>query len=201
MSLHASRAVRPLEDRAGRSIGWWGAVLGLLVVVHLMAALFVSAVYLRAAGPTWPPDASTPPRLLLGLVAVGVLVLAALAASAAAGAMARGARATFVLLLAGVVLALLAGALRGATTVVSDDPISQHAYWSMRWMLGVADTTLAVTLALILLVTAVHTARGRIQPGHHAELGVVALWAWVTAALGVVSWVVFAGVTVWWGGV
>lgn len=200
MSLLAARNARPLRERTGRSIGWWGAVLGLLAIFHLVVAAHVGAVYLRAATPAWPPGAGDPPGVWVSLLAAGLLVVAALLVAVGDLQARRGRAGAALLLPAAAALAVLAGALRGAMTIFSDHPVTDHAFWSVRWLLGAIDVTLAWTLAAVLLVAAVHVWRGRIRPGYHAELAVVGLWAWATAAFAAGSWLVFAGVSMWWGG-
>lgn len=201
MSLHSARSARPVSDAPGRSLGWWGATLGLIAILHLVVAAHVGAVYLRAASPSWPPLAGDPPGLVVSLAAAGLLVVAAALVSVG-DLHARRDRSTSRLLLPlAAVLAATAGALRGSVTIFSDHPVTEHAFWSVRWLLGALDTTLAWTLTLVLVVAAVHTWRGVIRPGYHAELAVASLWAWVTAAFALGSWLVFAGATIWWGGV
>ncbi|MFA9431600.1 hypothetical protein [Egicoccus sp. AB-alg2] len=200
MSLRTARNVRAIGAEEGRTIGWWGTVIGLIALAHLVAAANVAAVYLRSVSGTWPPGAIDPPEVWLSLLAVGLAV----AAAAATGVAARGFRdATplrLPLLLVAAVLVLAAAVIRGGVTIFSDHPVTEHAYWSIRWFLGGIDMVLLGSTGLALLVAAVHAVRGWTVPGAHAELASITLWTATVAVFVSVSWLVLTGVTLWWGG-
>lgn len=203
MSLETARIATPLRD-SGRSLGWWGAALGLFILAHFVGGMHVAAVYLRAFTETWPPAAVEPPGPEPAIVAAVLVVVAALAVTVGARRIATGvaerasplAPAAF-----GVAggAALIACGVRAWGSLFAGHPITEHAFWSMHWTLGAVDSVLFLVLAIMATMTAVHIARGVIRPGRHAEVTVVLLWAWVTAVFGVVSLLVFSSVSIWWG--
>jgi cytochrome c oxidase subunit I+III len=198
IGIAAARGARPIEE-GGASIGWWGAVLGLIAIAHLVAATWVAAIYLRSRVATWPPAAVDPPGFELGGVAVALGVVAAVLAVVASRRTAVGRTLAIPLLVVGAVAALAAAGLRGSTTIFADHPITEQAYWSIRWFLGAVDVVLLTTVAFVLGLSAFHVHRRVFVTGHHAQLAVAALWAGVSAALVAGSYVVQLAVSVWWG--
>jgi cytochrome c oxidase subunit I+III len=198
LGLDGSRGARPIAP-GGASIGWWGAVLGLLAIAHLVAGAWVAAIYLRSRVATWPPSAVDPPGLGVGGLAVAAMVLAAVLAVVAGIRTSRGRTLAFPLLAIAALAALAAAGLRGATTIFSDHPVTDEAYWSIRWFLGALDVVLATAAAGVLALSSVHVRRGVFLTGRHAELGVAALWTGVTAALVTGTFVVQLATSVWWG--
>jgi hypothetical protein len=196
--IDGSSRARPIE-RGGASIGWWGAVLGLIAIAHLVAASWVATIYLRSRVATWPPTATDPPGLELGALAVAAALLAAVLGAVAAVRTARGKALAGPLLLLAAVLALAAAGLRGSTTIFSGHPVTEDAYWSIRWFLGGLDVVLLAAAAGVLGLCALHLRRGVFRTGGHAELGVGALWAGVTAVLVTGTYIVQLAVSVWWG--
>ncbi|GGI03025.1 hypothetical protein [Egicoccus halophilus] len=201
MSLRTARNVRVIGEAEGRTIGWWGTVIGLIALAHLVAAVNVAAVYLRSVSGTWPPGATEPPEVWMGLLAVGLAVLAAVATGVAAAIHGRGGGPLGMpMLFVAALLALGAAGVRGAGTIFSDHPVTEHAYWSMRWFMGGLDVTLLGATGIALLTAAVHAVRGWLRPGAHAELASITLWTAIVAVFVGVNWLVLTGVTLWWGG-
>jgi cytochrome c oxidase subunit I+III len=198
IGIAAARGARPIEV-GGASIGWWGAVLGLIAIAHLVAATWVAAIYLRSRVATWPPAAVDPPGFELGGIAVALGVVAAVLAVIASRRTAAGRTLAIPLLVVGAVAALVAAGLRGSTTIFADHPITEQAYWSIRWFLGAVDVVLLATVAFVLGLSAFHVHRRVFVTGHHAQLAVAALWAGVSAVLVAGSYVVQLAVSVWWG--
>jgi hypothetical protein len=198
VSLATSRTTRPIEPGA-TSIGWWGAVLGLIALAHLVGASHVATIYLRSRVETWPPDAIAPPGLDLSVWAAGLIVLAALLSGLATFRIGRARPFALPLLAVGAVLALVAAGLRAGTTILSDHPVTDDAYWSIRWFVGALDTILLLTAGGVLAFCAVHVARGVIVTGRHDECSIATLWTSVTAVFVVGSVVVQAATSVWWG--
>jgi hypothetical protein len=198
IGLAGSRGARPIEG-GGASIGWWGAVLGLLAVAHLVAGSWVAAIYLRSRVATWPPAAGDPPDLELNGLAVALGVLAAILAIVGSVRTSRGSSLVLPALALGAVAAVAGAGLRGAATIFSDHPVTEDAYWSIRWFLGAVDTVLLTVAAGVLALSAVHVRRGVFVTGRHAELGVGALWTGVTATLVTGTFIVQLAVSVWWG--
>lgn len=200
MSLASARNVRPIGDAAARTIGWWGTVIGVIALAHLVAAANVAAVYLRSVSGTWPPGATEPPGIWIDLVGVGLALLATLACALAALVATRGRPLAAPLLLVAALLAAGGAAARGSTTVFSTYPATEHAYWSVRWFLGGLDLVLLGSTAVALAAGAVHALRGWIRPGAHAELASLTLWTGSVAGFALVTWLVSVGLTLWWGG-
>jgi cytochrome c oxidase subunit I+III len=193
------RTFRPVAGD-GRSIGWWGTILGVIALAHIVGAVLVATVYLRSRTATWPPDAIQPPDVTPVVIAAGLAVVTAslLTLGRRRTLAARGG--TPALLVVAAVVALAGAVLRGATTVFSDVPADTHAFWAIWWLLGAFDLVLLGTLALMATFAAWHVGRRRaIGPHRHAELGVLSLWGWATAASVVLALLVSSSVTVWWG--
>jgi cytochrome c oxidase subunit I+III len=199
IGLTTSGRVRPIAP-VGSTIGWWGAVLGLIAIAHLVAGAWVATIYLRSRVATWPPVPGDPPDLTLGGVAVALTVLSAILALVAARRLAAGESLTLPLLGVGALSAAGALGLRAATTVLSDHPVVEDAYWSTRWFLGALDVVLLVTIVGVLVFSAVNHRRGVTVTGRHGDLGVAALWTGVIAVLVTGTWIVQLSVSVWWGG-
>jgi cytochrome c oxidase subunit I+III len=198
VGIGGSRGARSIEP-GGASIGWWGAVLGLISIAHLVAASWVAAIYLRSRVASWPPMVGEPPGLTLSGVAVVLAVLAAVLAVLGGVRVSRGRSLGLPAAVLGALAALAAAALRASTTIFSDHPVTDDAYWSIRWFLGALDVVLLTTAAGVLALAAVHMVRGVFVTGRHAELGVAALWTGVTAVLVTGTFVVQLAVSVWWG--
>ncbi|MFA9443920.1 cbb3-type cytochrome c oxidase subunit I [Egicoccus sp. AB-alg6-2] len=193
------RTFRVLTE-GGRSIGWWGTVLGVIALGHLVGAVLVAAIYLRSRTATWPPAAVDPPDFTAAVVAAGLALAAGVLASVAERRTRAGKGAATVLLVVGGIAAAVGAGLHLAFTLLADLPVAEHAYWSMWWLTGALGLTLLVTLALMLWVAAWHVGvRGVVRTGHDAELEVVRLWTWATAVSLVSLVLVMAGVSVWWG--
>jgi hypothetical protein len=198
MTLATSRIARPIAP-VGTSIGWWGAVLGLIAVGHLVAAAWVAAIYLRSRVATWPPTATSPPDLGLNVGAVAAIGLAAGLAVVAARGLARAKPFAVPLVALAAVLGFVATGLRAWGTVLSDHPIVADAYWSVRWFLGALDTVLLVTATLVLGGVLLHSLRKVIVPGRSDELGVAALWVAGSAVFVTGTLIVQLAISVWWG--
>jgi cytochrome c oxidase subunit I+III len=198
IGLAGSRGARPIEA-GGASIGWWGAVLGLIAIAHLVAASWVATIYLRSRVATWPPAAEGPPGFGFNGLAVGLAVLAAVLAVLVAVRTSRGRDLAMPLLAVGAIAALAAAGLRGSTTIFSDHPVTDDAFWSIRWFLGALDVVLLTAAAGVLALSAVHVQRGLFVTGRHAELGVGALWTVATAVMVAGTLIVQLAVSVWWG--
>jgi hypothetical protein len=199
MTLANSRRARPVGDAGGRSIGWWGAAFGVLTLAHLVAGLLVAAIYLRAFTTVWPPAPGVSPGIVGPTVAAGLALLSALLLHLTYRRTQQGGVATPLVPAAAGVAALIAAGVRGAGTIFSSWPITDHAYWSIRWAIGAMDVVLLTALGGVAVFATVQTARRRFVPGAHAELAVVTLWAWATFALVAASYVVFGAVTGWSG--
>lgn len=199
MSLLAARAARPIVEQPGRSLGWWGSVAGIVALAHFVGGILVAAVYIRAASASWPPQPGPAPGMVESGVAVAVTIVAAVAATVADRRVRRGGSLGELLLVLTGVLAVIAAALRGSVTVFSDWPVTDHAFWSVRWALGAMDLVLLGTLAVIALFAALQVGRGLFHPGEHAELAIVTLWSWSIAVFVLASWSVAMATSVWWG--
>jgi cytochrome c oxidase subunit I+III len=194
------RTFRPIGHDDGRSIGWWGTVLGVVALAHIVGAVLVAAVYLRSRTATWPPAAIDPPDFTPSLIAAGLGIVTAALFTLAARRTRTGRGAAPALLVVAGLVSLVGAGLRGWTAAFAELPVDEHAYWSIWWLLSALDLLLLGTLALVAWVTAWHVGRrGVIRQGRHAELEVVTLWAWATAVAVVAAVLVMTSVTVWWG--
>lgn len=198
MSLANARTARPVGVGGGRTIGWWGSVLGIVIVGHLVAGMLVATIYLRAFTAVWPPT-TVEPGLVLSGAAVGLAVLAAVLTTIADRRMRLGRGLGAAMLVVAAFVAVIAAGLRAGGTILSGWPVTEHAYWSIRWALGAMDVILLLTVGLLTGVAALHVTRRAIRPGVDAELAVVTLWTWALAAFVGASFVTFGAVTGWSG--
>jgi hypothetical protein len=147
----------------------------------------------------WPPAPGVAPGIVGPVIAAGLALLCAMLLHLTYRRTQQGAFAIPLIPAAAGVAALVAAGVRGAETIFSSWPITDHAYWSIRWALGAMDVILLTALGGVAIFATVHTAKRRFVPGAHAELAVVTLWGWATFAFVAVSFIVFGAVTGWSG--
>lgn len=195
MTANRSRTAEPLRgDQTAHTMGLWGLVLGLIVLVMFTAGLAAAALYLETGQPRadvtgegtggWPPGGiDVPARLLAGWALVGA-VGAALALTTALRRVAAGA-AQQAALFVGVGLT---AALASAVLLVIDlqrAPFGwdDHAYTSTYWALT-GTTILFVGVAVLLAVSVlVQLLAGVIDARRHLELYLTTVYGWFTVGI------------------
>lgn len=187
MSVARSRFARPVSPGAAgaRTVGWWGMVIAIVVLVHFVGGFLVAALYLRSGNPTWPPDGIAAPPVLRPAVAAGLAVLAALAMHAGLRRLRRRDDPAGSSYLPGLLLVALLGT--GSVLVLAwsyadvDVRWDEHAYGSVVWVLGWLQGVVVGAAVVGTLVLAAQAGRGVLAGRHDDEAGVLVLYWWFTA--------------------
>lgn len=203
MTVARSRFARPVAPGAdgARTVGWWGMVIGFVVLVHLVGGFVVGALYLRSGHATWPPEGIPAPSMLRPAVAAGLAVLAAVVTHATLhrGRRSGGTeeRSPLVGLAAGVLLgAASVGVLAWAYTDVGVR-WDEHAYGSVLWVLGWVQGLVVASATTGSVVVAVQAARRVLSGGHDDEAEVLVLLWWFAALTSVAVLVTAHGLGRW----
>jgi cytochrome c oxidase subunit III len=187
MTVRSSRFTRPIapgtED--ARTIGWWGMVLGIIALAHLVGAFIVSYLYLRAGQPEWPPAGVEPPDLLLPALAPVLTAAAAILATLEV----RWTERRAILGMVGATGAILVGlgAILARVLVLTgvDFLWDEHAYGSVYWLLNATDITLVASGVIGSAVLLAQHAMGDYDERRTDEIRVLSLYWWFAVAASV----------------
>jgi heme/copper-type cytochrome/quinol oxidase subunit 3 len=181
----------PVDEAGISGPGWWGAVLGVVVLATGVASVAGAYLYLRYAAPEWPPTGVELPAVWPGAVAAGLAVVSAGIAWRGLRALRRGAtRVAMLALAAAIALGLSAVAIEAVEMAGLGVAVADHAYASML----ITSTVLAGALAAAGLI-ALGACLARMALGHFdavrwSAVRVATLyWAFAAAA-----WIVIFGV-------
>lgn len=197
MSVARSRFARPVSPGAAgvRTVGWWGMVITIVLLVHLVGGFLVAALYLRSGYPTWPPAGIEAPPVLRPAVAAGLAVLAASVMHASLRRVRReddvaDGRSHLAGLLVTVVLGMASVAALAWSYADVGVRWDEHAYGSVLWVLGWVQGIVVASTTIGNAVLAVQAGRRMLVGGHDDEAEVLVLAWWFAAVTSVAVLVV-----------
>jgi heme/copper-type cytochrome/quinol oxidase subunit 3 len=179
-----SRTADPVTDAGlqGLTVGAWGMIQTIIVMVVGTAGLATAALYLHSGQPAWPPEGITAPGIGYSLVAVGFAVASCVAVLVARVRLLDDARpdtAVGLLATAGSLAAAIAALVADLRAL--DFRWDEHAYTSLYWVL-VATAVVYLGVALLLVVTVLlQRLAGLLDPVRMLELDNVVLWVLFSA--------------------
>lgn len=192
MSATRSRTAEPLRgDQTAHSMGFWGLVLGLIVLVMFVAGLAAAALYLEAGQPRdvvtgetsagWPPPGIDQPARLLAGIAVLATIGAAVSLTAALRRITADATQQATSLVGvGAATSIAAGVLLVVDLLQTPFSWDDHAYTSIYWALTGATILFVGVAALLAASVLVQLLTGVIDARRHLELYNSAVYAWFT---------------------
>jgi cytochrome c oxidase subunit III len=187
MTVRSSRFTRPIAPGAeeARTIGWWGMILGIIALAHLVGSLIVAYLYLRAGHTDWPPTGVERPDLLLPALAPVLTAAAAVLATLEVRWTERGA----ILGMLGASGAIAVGlvAVLARVYALSDTGFrwDEHAYGSIYWLLHGTDVTLVGSGVIGSAVLLAQHAMGYYDEQRTDEIRVLSLYWWFVVAASV----------------
>lgn len=191
MTVRSSRFTRPVapgtED--ARTIGWWGMVLGIIALAHLVGAFIVAYLYLRAGQTEWPPAGVERPDVALPALAPVLTAAAAVFATLEVRWTERRAILGMTGASAAIVVGLAAVLARVLVLTDVDFRWDDHAYGSLYWLLNATDITLVASGVIGSAVLLSQHAMGDYDEQRTDEIRVLSLYWWFVVASSVALYV------------
>lgn len=191
MTVRSSRFTRPVAPGTAdaRTIGWWGMLLGIIALTHLVGGLIVAYLYIRAGNPRWPPQGVERPDLLIPAVAPVLTLVAAVFATLEVRWTERRATVGMV----GATTAIVVGIVAVLARVYALRDVGflwdEHAYGSIYWLLNATDITLVASGVVGSAVLLAQHAMGAYDEERTDEIRVLSLYWWFVVAASVALYI------------